>query len=86
MIHRGRQERLTHFVQGRTIRILALYSDVCGDDGTIRPLVEGGVYNQPAWEWTALRIARGEYGRLRAEDRRKEEAKRKHVGRGRGFR
>jgi len=55
------------------------------EDGTLRPLVDGGVYDQPSWEWAALRIARGEYGRLRAADRRKEEQKRKHVKHGRGF-
>jgi len=76
MIHRGRTERLVHFVGTRTIRILGLFADVCGEDGTIRPLVAGGVYDQPSWEWTALRIARGEYGRLRSEDWKKQERKR----------
>jgi len=76
MIHRGRTERLVHFVSTRTIRILGLFADVCGEDGTIRPLVAGGVYDQPSWEWAALRIARGEYGRLRSEDWKKQERKR----------
>ena len=75
MIHRGRSERLTHFVSSRTIRILGLYADVCGEDGTLGPLVAGGVYDQPAWEWAALRVARGAYGRLRNEDYKKEERK-----------
>jgi hypothetical protein len=82
MIHRGRSDRLSHFVSARTIRLLGLYSDVCGEDGTLRPLVGGGVYQQPSWQWAALRIARGEYGRLRAADLEKQERK-SRVGRGR---
>ena len=81
MIHRERGERLPHFVSRRTIRILCLYADVCGEDGTMRPLVAGGVYDQPPWEWAALRIARGEYGRLRSEDLKKREREQKNVGR-----
>ena len=80
MIHRGRGKRLADLVRPWVIYIMVLYNDVCADDGTLRPVVAGGVFDQPAKIWAALRIARGEFARLRDQDRKKREAKRGRRG------
>ena len=60
------------------VNLLALYADVAREDGTLAPVVDGGVWDQPSKVWMGLRIARGEYGRLREAQRKQDEAKRGH--------
>lgn len=47
------------------------------DMGEHRTLVAGGIYDQPARMWAAIRIARAEFGALAKKDREREERKRK---------
>lgn len=56
-----------------TLRMMMLASDVIREDGTIGPIVAGGIMDQPAKTLAALRIIRGERARLAAEDRRRRE-------------
>jgi hypothetical protein len=53
------------------VHLVALYADVGREDGTLMPLVDGGVWDQPARLWLGLRMVRAEYGRLREQDRKK---------------
>ena len=58
------------------VHLLALFADVGHEDGTLRPVVDGAVWDQPARLWLGLRMVRSEYAKLREQDRKKEAQKR----------
>ena len=60
---------------------MTLYNDIANEDGSLFPLVAGGVYDQPAREWIAMRLIRAAY----ADERRKQldnDRRKARMGRG----
>ena len=58
---RGERKWVGRYVRPWVIEVLAMYNDVATEDGCLRPLVSGGLYEQPAREWMALRLIRAAY-------------------------
>ena len=41
--------------------MVTIYNDLASEDGSLMPLVCGGLMDQPAREWQALRLIRSAY-------------------------
>ena len=63
----GERKHIGRFVRPWVLEMLALYNDIADDRGQLRPLVAGGVYQQPAREWLAMRVIRSAYADERSK-------------------
>ena len=63
--------------------MVTIYNDLAGESGQLLPLVEGGLMDQPAKEWQALRLIRAAYSEEQKRARKKadRESKIKRINR-----
>lgn len=64
----GERKWIGRFVGPWVIRMVTIYNDLAGESGQLMPLVLGGLMDQPAREWQALRLIRAAY----SDERRRE--------------
>ena len=57
------------------IEMMNIYNDLASESGQLNPLVSGGLLDQPAREWQALRLIRAAY--LKERKKQQEKASKK---------
>jgi hypothetical protein len=65
----GERKWIGRWVSWWVIDMMTIYNDLASDEGQILPLVSGGLMDQPAREWQALRLIRAAYSQERKRQR-----------------
>ena len=71
----GERRWIGRFVGSWVIDMVTIYNDLASEEGQLLPLVAGGLMDQPAREWQALRLIRSAYAKERK--RQHEESRKK---------
>lgn len=71
----GERKWIGRFVSPWVIEMMNIYNDVASESGQLSPLAAGGLLDQPAREWQALRLIRAAY--MKEQKRQQEKAAKK---------